>query len=664
MDRNEHETQFIFGGVVMAFFEFPHTRIYDSDLGWLIHAFNEISEKLDTYLENAVIKFADPITWDITEQYTALTCVVDSDGTAYLSKQPVPAGIDISNTDYWLPIFNYDDNINELRDTIALNERTSATATQAIPKGSLIYSNGSLYIALVDIAAGSAFIDGTNIQLYTVDQKIDDIYTGLSQDITDLDTTLTGEINNIHTDINNLALAIPAYNVLSMGLKNDGMTDNYALFQSILDTNQQKVYYFPAGVYLFSHTLILPSDVHMFGDGADSYIYGTTDGGVYGSTLLVAGNNVEVDHLRIGFAGDDAALIIGSNPGDAGTTSHTYASAKSIDSANPLNIRENRSNVFFHHIYSTSTYVLQSEPSGNYTFTDIRYQSITAPKGMISLEASFGYLDSVIIDDVFCDFLRLYAADALHTSNILISNVTTCMLLAGCGNVSFDNISVICRSDSTVYTSAIYFEACRLARGNYNVNNLYIDSGNLPALTSGLLIYDSGYYNISNCISKNNLTANAVINTNNNVRLNNCDFRGTAGNILYGFADNIATDAGSTTVLKNNGDVTYTSPNPYYTMGQVSVTAQGQTLHAVGTSTKSSAILDDDLLIRPLNFYKATADTYGTAVVIDASNNKSIVLCKVLKGSSDIRIFDIYNTLAGGYSKVIFDISYPYLFQS
>ena len=69
----------------MAFFEFPHTRTYDSDLGWLIKAFREISAKLDTYLENAVITFADPITWDITEQYTALTCVIDSDGTAYLS---------------------------------------------------------------------------------------------------------------------------------------------------------------------------------------------------------------------------------------------------------------------------------------------------------------------------------------------------------------------------------------------------------------------------------------------------------------------------------------------------------------------------------------------------------------------------------------------------
>ena len=74
----------------MGFFNFPHTRTYDTDLGWLIHEMNRVKELLNQYLENAVITFADPITWDITKQYPAMTCVIDSDGTAYLSKQPVP----------------------------------------------------------------------------------------------------------------------------------------------------------------------------------------------------------------------------------------------------------------------------------------------------------------------------------------------------------------------------------------------------------------------------------------------------------------------------------------------------------------------------------------------------------------------------------------------
>lgn len=93
----------------MAFFEFPHTRTYDSDLGWLIAALKRVENKLDHYLEQSVITFADPIDWNITTQYPALTCVIDpSDGTAYLSVQPVPSGILITDTDYWTPIYNYE----------------------------------------------------------------------------------------------------------------------------------------------------------------------------------------------------------------------------------------------------------------------------------------------------------------------------------------------------------------------------------------------------------------------------------------------------------------------------------------------------------------------------------------------------------------------------
>lgn len=181
----------------MAFFEFPHTRTYDSDLGWLIKAFNEITEKLNQYLENAVITFADPITWDITEQYTALTCVIDSDGTAYLSKQPVPAGVPITNTNYWLPIFNYDDNINQLRSQIAYNAQTSATTGVALTAGDLVFWNGYIYQVLVDMSAGTAFIEGTNITPYTVDQKINDIADSVSTAI----STMEGDITNLQDQI-------------------------------------------------------------------------------------------------------------------------------------------------------------------------------------------------------------------------------------------------------------------------------------------------------------------------------------------------------------------------------------------------------------------------------------------------------------------------------
>ncbi len=175
------------------FSKYPYTDFNDLNLDWILQRMREVEAELQRYLDNSVITFADPITWDITEQYTALTVVVDSDGTAYLSKQPVPSGVAITNTNYWLPIFNYDDNINELRAQIAYNAQTSATTGQALAAGDLVFWNGIIYKVLADMPAGTAFIEDTNITQYTVDQKINDIpdYSG---DISDLRADLDQEI--------------------------------------------------------------------------------------------------------------------------------------------------------------------------------------------------------------------------------------------------------------------------------------------------------------------------------------------------------------------------------------------------------------------------------------------------------------------------------------
>lgn len=91
----------------MSFFEFPHTRTYDSDLGWIIKHLHHLSEELHNYIVLNSIKYADPIEWNITRQYEANTVVIDpTTETAYLSTQPVPLGVSIENRDYWTPIFN------------------------------------------------------------------------------------------------------------------------------------------------------------------------------------------------------------------------------------------------------------------------------------------------------------------------------------------------------------------------------------------------------------------------------------------------------------------------------------------------------------------------------------------------------------------------------
>jgi len=86
----------------MSYFEFPHTRAYEGDLGYILKTVIELEKKYHEFFLENNIKFADPIEWNITTQYQAYTIVADvTNGLAYISKQPVPVNILLSNTDYW-----------------------------------------------------------------------------------------------------------------------------------------------------------------------------------------------------------------------------------------------------------------------------------------------------------------------------------------------------------------------------------------------------------------------------------------------------------------------------------------------------------------------------------------------------------------------------------
>lgn len=61
-----------------------------------------------------IAKFADPIEWNSQSTYEYLT-VVQNEGDSYVSKQNVPVGVDISNTEYWLHWADYNAQIEQYR---------------------------------------------------------------------------------------------------------------------------------------------------------------------------------------------------------------------------------------------------------------------------------------------------------------------------------------------------------------------------------------------------------------------------------------------------------------------------------------------------------------------------------------------------------------------
>ena len=140
----------------MAFFEFPHTRTYDSDLGWLIKTvteiyteynslidwknahieeYNELNAKVDGLLDTLV---QPVIPWTSEAEYKIYS-IVSYNSDNYIAIQDVPAGIMITNTDYWImantaveQINAISQSVSDINDTIDEIKRTSLTIVDKI----------------------------------------------------------------------------------------------------------------------------------------------------------------------------------------------------------------------------------------------------------------------------------------------------------------------------------------------------------------------------------------------------------------------------------------------------------------------------------------------------------------------------------------------------
>lgn len=181
----------------------PYTDFHSLNLDWVIYTIKKMDEKLDDYRSYSTIKYADPIEWNITTQYETNTVVINSDGTAYLSVQPVPSGIAITNTDYWTPIGNFSELWNDLKASIcSIDLGSSTTATQAIAEGDLFFMQNDLYQALNDISAGSLIVDGGNAEKKTLEDVIKDIKSDTDSQIADFETSVNNEISDFENDMN------------------------------------------------------------------------------------------------------------------------------------------------------------------------------------------------------------------------------------------------------------------------------------------------------------------------------------------------------------------------------------------------------------------------------------------------------------------------------
>lgn len=144
-------------------------HMYQYDIGWLVDKLLSFETELNTAIDLKTIHYADPIQWDITTQYSPNTVVVDpKTGTAYMSKVPVPSGVLLTNTDYWVVIFNYQRVYDKIMSGVAYNDKDNLNATKDLLVNDLVWYGGDLYRATRGIPQGTTYIPGTNLTPTTI----------------------------------------------------------------------------------------------------------------------------------------------------------------------------------------------------------------------------------------------------------------------------------------------------------------------------------------------------------------------------------------------------------------------------------------------------------------------------------------------------------------
>lgn len=94
-------------------YEYPYTDTQRYNDDWLLSAMKRLEEEWKIFIPTHDVKFGGE--WNGTLTYGAYTIVSDSNLNSYISTKAVPAGIQISNTDYWVKIGDYNAQLYEYK---------------------------------------------------------------------------------------------------------------------------------------------------------------------------------------------------------------------------------------------------------------------------------------------------------------------------------------------------------------------------------------------------------------------------------------------------------------------------------------------------------------------------------------------------------------------
>lgn len=281
----------------MGLFEnFPYANFHELNLDWILHVLKELETEITNFVAINSVKYANPIIWDITSQYETNTVVLDSSGNAYLSVQPVPAGVSLDRTEYWTKIGNFSALWDSVRSAITpYDEQHSTTASVDHKAGDWVWLENDLLLITKNIVAGDKYVDGSNCkktnvhdlfvtlgdtianEVNTISNKLQDEITARENGDEALDTKIAAETTarekaDAALEAKIGSGTIHVINVRDFGAVGDAVHDDTAAFQAAIEnfqTNKTPIYV-PNGEYRITASLHLDTTkarrLQMFGE--------------------------------------------------------------------------------------------------------------------------------------------------------------------------------------------------------------------------------------------------------------------------------------------------------------------------------------------------------------------------------------------------------------
>lgn len=181
---------------------YPYTDFHEMNADFILRVVQELKKAFAEFTASNSLIFAEPLLHSTATSYAKNTIVLDPDGNAYISLQNVPEGIQLSNADYWLMVFNFEEYTEKANKNFTNNYfRDTERTPYALVEGDWVVLNDVLYEVVADIPEDGLFIIGTNITHFTVEQFIKDFVASVTQTINDWHDEMVDTIDRYKDDI-------------------------------------------------------------------------------------------------------------------------------------------------------------------------------------------------------------------------------------------------------------------------------------------------------------------------------------------------------------------------------------------------------------------------------------------------------------------------------